>query len=902
MKPSSFFLTLLVAALAHAVAVASGDNLTAEFLAWKRSPAGQAAYKNGHVPATQSSRFLAVADAETPPTTEELARFQAAKERVQTLQVEQPMATFSVNTPFALLSPGEFAEYVGRNDVQHHRALLEKHIGSDRFRNTTTSEFASRKLASMANVITVDWAAKGCDVISCGTNGQGTCSGGASVRACDWIAHINGGSICTDATFPYTSGSGQVPACPTSDPYFDCNKPDLGAYFYEAQRFADHTKLETAVLEHPVSALATTGVATFQYYAGGLIMGSEDACPSTKLDSAILIVGYGVLDGVAYWKIRNQWSTYWGEQGYAYVERGYQGASYGACGIETLAYYPVFARGSNAVLNLRCSAQRERVEILGATLKSVTTVKPQDCCDQCRQESGCKAYVWRYESDTCDLKSSITGEQVNAPGANPTYSGTVTSKDARVQQGTILNNVDFVGNDILSLRASTAEECMDKCNTLLKDRRRPGTSPSLDVNTPGTDAMVVQGPPPASPSRGEQEVFPAWIRERKDFQVFFPRFSDIVITGEEILRQGVPKDPGDRNTVELQCFARWIMEIPSMATSLDLSQATEIAKLVRYQALKPREYVFHKGDKGDACYLVFSGEVHVLVDGQKVATVGKNSAFGDIALQIENATRGADVQAGTGANVPVNTSTLARCQTRRYKHLINWLHTEVLLFRDCVESKLHYFELVSLDVPLKQGEILYRQGDSIGTFYIVRSGKVRLEVGIQYEHKHRWPVGRHEWKEQVHAAKSRVAFTLKERAGFFGFEMFVEGQQARAYTVIADSPTVELVGLNRVDCFSPYFSFTSRAIERIPEKHDKCRELATKQIHQKLKDFHRLTSAQKKTFNTTVEKEAPVSVKAKFNHSKETPQFQFPSLQPAKWEAPNDVVRALQLACQWQWC
>uniref|UniRef100_K3WN52 Cyclic nucleotide-binding domain-containing protein n=1 Tax=Globisporangium ultimum (strain ATCC 200006 / CBS 805.95 / DAOM BR144) TaxID=431595 RepID=K3WN52_GLOUD len=449
--------------------------------------------------------------------------------------------------------------------------------------------------------------------------------------------------------------------------------------------------------------------------------------------------------------------------------------------------------------------------------------------------------------------------------------------------------------------------------------------------------MVAQGLPPASPPRGEQEIFPAWIRERKDFQVFFPRFSDIVITDDEILRQGVPKDPGDRNIVELQCLARWIMKIPSMATSLDLSQATEIAKLARYQALKPREYVFHKGDKGDACYLVFSGEVHVLIDDQKVATVGKNSAFGDIALQIENATRGADVQAGTGANVPVNTSvstapannastatstptqlpsapaigvevlkimaedyhkTLARCQTRRRKHLINWLHTEVLLFRDCVESKLHYFELVSLDVPLKQGEILYRQGDSIGAFYVVRSGKVRLEVDIQYEHKHRWPVGKHEWKEQVHAAKSRVPFALEERAGFFGFEMFVEGQQTRAYTVIADSPTVELVGLNRVDCFSPYFSFTPRAIERILEKHDKCRELATKQIHQKLKDFRRFTSAQKKAFNTTVEKEAPVSVKAKFNHSKETPQFQFPSLQPAKWEAPNDVVRALQLACQ----
>ncbi|TYZ69158.1 hypothetical protein PybrP1_004267, partial [[Pythium] brassicae (nom. inval.)] len=452
-----------------------------------------------------------------------------------------------------------------------------------------------------------------------------------------------------------------------------------------------------------------------------------------------------------------------------------------------------------------------------------------------------------------------------------------------------------------------------------QDRRRPSTSPALE-----SGANVSQPPPNPAP-QGELDVFPAWIRERKDFQVFFPRFADVVVTDDEILRQGVPKEPTDRNIVELQCLARWIMKIPSMATSLDLSQATEIAKLARYQALKPREFVFRKGDKGDACYLIFSGEVHILIDGQKIATVGKNSAFGDIALQIENATRGADVQAGfpavftgsaaaSGSAAPAAAptasaligaevlkilaedyhKTLARFQTRRRKHLIGWLHAEVLLFRDCVESKLHYFELVSLDVPLKQGEVLYRQGDSIGALYIVRSGSVRLEVDIQYEHKHRWPVGKREWKERVHAAKSRIPFGFENQAGFFGFEMFVEGLQTRAYTVIADSPGVELVGLNRVDCFSPYFSFTPRAIDRILEKHDKCRELAAKQIHQRLKDFHQTASAQKKSFASVIEKGLPVSVAPKFHHSKETPQFQFPSLKPARWEAPNDVVRALQ--------
>lgn len=423
------------------------------------------------------------------------------------------------------------------------------------------------------------------------------------------------------------------------------------------------------------------------------------------------------------------------------------------------------------------------------------------------------------------------------------------------------------------------------------------------------------------------EVFPQWIRERKDFQVFFPRFSDRVITDEEIMLQGVTKEPSERNIVELQCLARWMMKIPSMATFLDLNQATEIAKLARYESFRPLEYVFRKGDKGDACYLILSGEVHVMIDGEKVASVSKNSAFGDIALQLENATRGADVQAAypdhappaapsapgaspaaAAAQQPVTgvevlkilaedyQKTLARCQTRRRKHLTSWLHAEVSLFRDCVESKLHFFELVSIDVPLKKGEVLYRQGESIGAFYVVRRGRVRLEVDIHYDRTHRWPSGAHAWRQQVHSVKSRVAFHAEEAAGFFGAEMFVDGAQARAFTVVADSPAVELVALNRVDCFSPYFSFTPRAIARIRARHDKSAELARRQVLQRLRDFHKSESAAAR--RGAERPQAPLALRSRFPRSAEAPDLQFPSLRPAPWPAPNAVVRGLQLACQ----
>ncbi|KAG3080777.1 hypothetical protein PI124_g19312 [Phytophthora idaei] len=497
--------------------------------------------------------------------------------------------------------------------------------------------------------------------------------------------------------------------------------------------------------------------------------------------------------------------------------------------------------------------------------------------------------------------------------------------------------VDIVRPRTVPVLSSRQASTSPRGSTVQKDGKLPRVRKQSEQGESSSDARTSRdqdnqesrprttpAPTTTATLTGDREVFPAWIRERKDFQVFFPRFSDHVITDEEILQQGVPKEPSERNIVELQCIARWIMKIPSMSTFLDLNQATEIAKLAKYRAFRPQEYAFRKGDVGDACYLVLSGEVHILIDGEKVASVTKNSAFGDIALQLENATRGADVQAASppgtgnsssspGASTPNSSlpaigcevlmimaedyhKTLARCQTRRRKHLVNWLHTEVTLFRDCVESKLHFFELVSIDVPLKKGEVLYTQGESVGAFYIVRSGRVRLEVDIQYERRHRWPCDKHKWKQQVHAVRSRVPFHTEESAGFFGFEMFIKGQQTRAYTVVAASPTVELIALNRVDCFSPYFSFTPRAQDRIHDKNDKCRDMALRMVQQQLRAFRKSQSAAAANKNTT--NHPPVVVQRKFPHSHETPEFQFPRLRPAKWKADNEVVSALQQACQ----
>jgi len=93
----------------------------------------------------------------------------------------------------------------------------------------------------------------------------------------------------------------------------------------------------SAVTQQPVSVTVKAG-GGMSHYKSGVLMGS---C-SGQINHAVLAVGYGSLNGQAYWKIKNSWAATWGDHGYMLLQRGAgRGGAY--CVLKVSPSYPLIS-------------------------------------------------------------------------------------------------------------------------------------------------------------------------------------------------------------------------------------------------------------------------------------------------------------------------------------------------------------------------------------------------------------------------------------------------------------------------------------------------------------------------------------------------------------------------------
>ena len=173
-----------------------------------------------------------------------------------------------------------------------------------------------------------------CDNLSNGGRDHG-CNGGLMDNAFAWIGKNNG--LCTETDYPYVSGTTMTAGT--------CKKTCANVAGSDIRSFVDvkpnsDSAMMDALSKQPVSVAIEADQRDFQLYSSGVFSGS---C-GTNLDHGVLVVGYGNMNGADYYKVKNSWSSTWGDEGYIYLARGtqYNGGA-GQCGVLMQASYPVLA-------------------------------------------------------------------------------------------------------------------------------------------------------------------------------------------------------------------------------------------------------------------------------------------------------------------------------------------------------------------------------------------------------------------------------------------------------------------------------------------------------------------------------------------------------------------------------
>ena len=160
-------------------------------------------------------------------------------------------------------------------------------------------------------------------LVDCDTSDSG-CNGGLMEYAFTWLKK-NGVMLQSD--YPYRGTKGTCRSDKTK--YVDMTVTGykkLGSS-YSTWSPVDEDEIKEFLYETGPLAIALNAD-PLQTYSSGILDVTSARCPTSGINHAVTLVGYGTQNNVAYWIVKNSWGTNWGEKGYFRIRRGN-----GTCGV-----------------------------------------------------------------------------------------------------------------------------------------------------------------------------------------------------------------------------------------------------------------------------------------------------------------------------------------------------------------------------------------------------------------------------------------------------------------------------------------------------------------------------------------------------------------------------------------
>ena len=161
-------------------------------------------------------------------------------------------------------------------------------------------------------------------LVDCDTY-DSACNGGLMEYAFEWLAE-NGG-IMLDGDYSYRGTKGTCRSDATK--YVDMKITGYTKLGSSSSTWSPVDEDEIKEFLYETGPLAVALNANpLQTYSSGILDKTSSQCPTSGINHAVTMVGYGTSSGTDYWIVKNSWGSSWGESGYFRIRRGN-----GTCGI-----------------------------------------------------------------------------------------------------------------------------------------------------------------------------------------------------------------------------------------------------------------------------------------------------------------------------------------------------------------------------------------------------------------------------------------------------------------------------------------------------------------------------------------------------------------------------------------
>ncbi|KAL7393554.1 hypothetical protein ABVT39_012765 [Epinephelus coioides] len=165
------------------------------------------------------------------------------------------------------------------------------------------------------------------NLVDCsGKYGNHGCNGGYIHRAFQYV--IDNQGIDSDSSYPYTGIQSQQ--CHYNPAYRAAN---CSKYSFLPEGNEGTLKEGVATIG-PISVGIDATRPRFAFFRSGVY---DDPSCTQNVNHAVLVVGYGTLDGADYWLVKNSWGVNFGDQGYIRMARNKNNQ----CGIALYGCYPI---------------------------------------------------------------------------------------------------------------------------------------------------------------------------------------------------------------------------------------------------------------------------------------------------------------------------------------------------------------------------------------------------------------------------------------------------------------------------------------------------------------------------------------------------------------------------------